>query len=400
MHAGARPILAAADDETTWERERPRLVRLCATITGDPSAAEDLAQETLLEAWRHRDSVREPDRHAQWLTGIARNVCFRWVRHRGRDLAHLAPLPGDDGLAAPDDAEAPSEAFGADATAGASVEIALEREELAALLDRALALLPPETRAALVAHELDEIPLAEIAARQGLRASAVAMRLRRGKLTLRRVLTTELAGELDAWGYGPTADRGWEDTPLWCPVCGVRHLQGRYHRAAGDLWLRCPACAAAPDDYLVETHAIEILGGVPGYRRAYDRLVTWMARYYPPNLRAGAVPCLRCGRPMLLRREPPARMTPSGWSTGLFHTCPDCDIECWQSLEGLVLAAPDARRFERRHGRLRTLPPYAVEAEGRPALVTRVESVTSRDTLAVVTDAATFETLRIHGARS
>ena len=93
-------------------------------------------------------------------------------------------------------------------------------------------------------------------------------------------------------------------------------------------------------------------------------------------------------------------MTPSGWSTGLFHTCPDCDIECWQSLEGLVLAAPDARRFERRHGRLRTLPPYAVEAEGRPALVTRVESVTSRDTLAVVTDVATFETLRIHGARS
>ena len=153
--------LGRADDETTWERERPRLVRLCATITGDPSAAEDLAQETLLEAWRHRDSVREPDRHAQWLTGIARNVCFRWVRHRGRDLAHLAPLPGMDGLAAPDDAEAPSEAFGADATAGASVEIALEREELAALLDRALALLLPETRAALVADELDEIPLAE-----------------------------------------------------------------------------------------------------------------------------------------------------------------------------------------------------------------------------------------------
>ena len=50
---------------------------------------------------------------------------------------------------------------------------------------------------------------------------------------------------------------------------------------------------------------LSILGGVPGYRRAYDWLVTWMARYYPPNLRAGAVPCLRCGRPMLLRGSRP-----------------------------------------------------------------------------------------------
>ena len=33
--------------------ERTRLVQLCARIVGDREAAEDLAQETLLEAWRH-----------------------------------------------------------------------------------------------------------------------------------------------------------------------------------------------------------------------------------------------------------------------------------------------------------------------------------------------------------
>ena len=397
MRAGALPIRTAAEDDLTWERERPRLVRLCAAITGDASAAEDLAQETLLEAWRHRAALREPDRRPQWLTGIARNVCLRWARRRGRDLAHLlAPLSSPAG---PTDLDVVADTS-APLTSDAPVEIALEREELAALLDRALALLPPETRAALVAHELEEIPLAEIAARQGLRASAVAMRLRRGKLIMRRVLTTELAGELEAWGYGPDTDRGWEDTPLWCPICGGRHLQGRYHRAAGDLWLRCPGCAAAPNDYLMESHALEILGGVPGYRRVYDRVAGWVNRYYPPHLRAGVVPCLRCGWPHALGKELPASHTPTQGAPGLHHVCPRCGCVCWQSLDGLMLATPQGHQFERRHRRIRTLPPYAVEAEGRPALVTRMESVTSRDALTALADAETFEVLRIFGAQS
>jgi len=42
-------------------RERDRLVRLCAKLTGDAAAAEDLAQETLLAAWRQVDTLRNPD---------------------------------------------------------------------------------------------------------------------------------------------------------------------------------------------------------------------------------------------------------------------------------------------------------------------------------------------------
>src|SRR5438067_13220890 len=69
--------------------ERVRLVRLCASITGNADVAEDLAQETLLEAWRHEDRLRDPERFSQWLSGIARNVCLRWMRKRGRHSAHL-----------------------------------------------------------------------------------------------------------------------------------------------------------------------------------------------------------------------------------------------------------------------------------------------------------------------
>ena len=39
---------------------RTRLVRLCAMISGDAAAAEDLAQETLLEAWRNAHKLHDP----------------------------------------------------------------------------------------------------------------------------------------------------------------------------------------------------------------------------------------------------------------------------------------------------------------------------------------------------
>src|SRR5581483_10777673 len=62
--------------------ERTRLIRLCAMITGNSEIAEDLAQEKLLEAWRHLEGPRDPEKRSQWLYRIARNVCLRWARRR------------------------------------------------------------------------------------------------------------------------------------------------------------------------------------------------------------------------------------------------------------------------------------------------------------------------------
>src|SRR5215831_13938863 len=41
-------------------QQRARLIRLCSRMTGRSDVAEDLAQETLLEAWRHLHSLRDP----------------------------------------------------------------------------------------------------------------------------------------------------------------------------------------------------------------------------------------------------------------------------------------------------------------------------------------------------
>jgi DNA-directed RNA polymerase specialized sigma24 family protein len=71
-----------------WQEpeRRRRLVRLCATISGDAQAAEDLAQETLLEAWRNAHKLHDPSGADRWVAAIARNVCLRWARRRGRDV--------------------------------------------------------------------------------------------------------------------------------------------------------------------------------------------------------------------------------------------------------------------------------------------------------------------------
>jgi RNA polymerase sigma factor (sigma-70 family) len=158
----------------------------------------------LHEAWRSQQALRDPDRFSAWLSGIARNVCRRWMRHQQSPVVRtssLASTPGEDVTPLDEWLTDPDQ-----------IELELERQELAALLDRALALLPPETRAALLAHYLEEAPLAEIAERLGVQASAVAVRLQRGRVTLRRLLTTELRGELAMFSADAASKVGWKET--------------------------------------------------------------------------------------------------------------------------------------------------------------------------------------------
>ena len=67
------------------------------------------------------------------------------------------------------------------------------------MLDRALALLPPVTRDVLIERYIHESPDAEIAGRLGLSEDALVQRLYRGKLALRRVITTHMSEEASVW---------------------------------------------------------------------------------------------------------------------------------------------------------------------------------------------------------
>ena len=368
--------------------ERARLVRLCARLTGDADASQDLAQETLLEAWRSAHKLSDPERRPQWLAGIARNVCLRWAERRGRE-PRLVLEPRPD-LGMPELDKLPD--------GSVDIEVDLERGELAELLDRALSLLPPGTRDVLVRRYVEDSPHAEIAEQLGLSEDAVSMRLTRGKLALRRVLAGELRDELSAYGLGGEPPGDWEGTRLWCPNCGRRKLLGFFRREEASFALRCPDCHPPGAHEGNVSRWPELLGGVKGYKPALSRLAAWGHEFYTDALPSRSAPCHRCGRLVELRLFMP-QDGPLRDMRGVHHHCAACGKTSDASLSALAFWQPEARRFWREHPRVRTLPERELEVGGRGAVLVRFEDLAGAAALDVILARDTYELLEVHGAR-
>ena len=192
--AGALALATFSQADQAW------LARYCAYHSGDRDAAEDLAQETLVEAWRNHRKLRDLDKSKPWLAAIARNICQRWGRARGREAARLA----DTTTAAQSESQDQLDLLPDEI----DLERDLERGELIALLDRALALLPHDTRDILVAHYVEGLPQAEVAARLGLTENAIAVRLHRGRRALRELLANDLRQDIARVRFR-RRQRGW-----------------------------------------------------------------------------------------------------------------------------------------------------------------------------------------------
>ncbi len=378
-------------------RERRRIVGLCAALVRNAEVAEDLAQETFYEAWRYRHTLRDDARAAEWLSGIARNVCRRWLQRTSRDAVHMHPAAGELDATASETSDA-LEALPDDL----DIEAELERAELAQLLDRAMARLPAETRTILQGHFIEETAHAEIALRLGLSESAVRVRLHRGKRALRRLLTTDFAESIESYGLASTASETWTETHIWCSLCGRERLLGRLERGTADgrFALLCRTCFARTGQ-LYHNSDTRLLGGVTRFKPALSRIMAWSQGYYRQALRSGVAPCLQCGRQASLSigRTLVNAAYPDGMRT-LIVSCPSCGSDCTQSFAGLVLWLPQSRDFWRAHPRMSTLPERIVETQGREAIVASFRSVTTAAQLDVISALDTGEVLSIHGAAS
>lgn len=369
--------------------ERSRLVAYCAGFTASPDVAEDLAQQALLEAWRLEGRLRDPGARLSWLFGIARNVCLHWLRSRGREGRYL--VDASEQRAAPSAGDTPDDF---------DLEVELEREELARLLDRALALLPPATRRVLVERYVEESPQAEVAARLGLSEGAVEARLHRGKLALRRILEVEFAGEAAEYGLSAADIGGWRETRIWCAVCGRRRLMGRLGR--GELTLRCPACIPdylrEPAPNMLHLSDPDILGGVKSFKPALTRAMDHAYGLFAPALSGGAIACPVCGRRGPIRTGIPEYVPEPRWAeSGVHFRCGGCGWVHDMSLAGLALWTPEGRRFWREHPRIRLLPEREVDSAGRRAVVTGYESLADGSMFEVVSARDGFRVLEVHG---
>jgi RNA polymerase sigma factor (sigma-70 family) len=392
---GRRDTLTVSEQAlppTPTDAERALILRICLRATRDRDSAEDLAQETLLEAWRHWRKLREPDdpqARARWLSAIAANVCRRWARRAGRDLARTTRLATSDEGAAPGDGAEPLPL----ADEGDALDTELEHAERAQLLDRALGLLPPDTCEALIARYLLELPLGEIAARHGLSEATLSVRLHRGKRMLRQLLATTLREEALVYGLLPVTDVGWQETRIWCPQCGTIRLQGQLGGSPARLRLRCSRCAQSrsgavgQDDFIDHVGSQGILDGVKTFRAALNRVGAWAGSYYRAGAVAGEALC-RCGR-----IAPFAPMRQGEY--GLSASC-SCHAENHANIAGIALSTAEARRFWRAQPRIHLLPYREIETGGREAIVVRYEAVGGGAQLDTLFARDSYELLSIH----
>lgn len=336
--------------------QRSRLVRVCAAVVG-PGAAEDVAQEALLEAWRSRERLVDPDGVDAWLGAIARNVCRRWLRAQGADRS----VPS---------ASVPEQGVGLDDV--------LEREDVVDLLERALGRLPAATATALVGHYVDGLSHAEIAAGLGTTTDAVSMRVSRGRARLRHLLETEYADDTTDWSR---PDAGWRATRLPCADCGRPGMEMR--RDASEVAFRCRRCDAGGLSSRLSLGAPAFAALVGDLRRPtalQSRLAAWTHSYWAQD----APRCVRCERPVTARAY--ARDTAEPWPVrhGWLIECTACGEAVNSSVSGAVLALPEVRAARRRDPSLRTLPVRDVVRDGQEAKVVALGAADGTARVAVV----------------
>jgi RNA polymerase sigma-70 factor (ECF subfamily) len=376
-----------ADARTWWsEPERRRLVGVCAAITGDPGAAEDLAQETLLEAWRIRERLVDPSGRRAWLDAIARNVCRRWRARRGRLHSHevTAERPED---------EQRTEHGGHDEL----VDL-LEKEELAALLDRALRLLPAETREALVARYVDELGLLEIGRRLALSPEAVSMRLTRGRARIRELFETDLADDPLAQVWVSRHGVSWRSVRLPCVTCGHATSSMRRDTGAGVVETRCDRCepAGLASSWSLDNPALRPhLTAVVRPSAVVGRMADWSHGWWPSAIDSGRASCTRCGAPVAVAPYERAEVDDPRTRRGWHASCGSCGEVLCTSLLGLALARPEVRSLRARRPRARAVPTQHVARAGRSALVVGVLDIGSGDRVDVLFDDATTRPLGV-----
>jgi RNA polymerase sigma factor (sigma-70 family) len=381
------------DFEKALAEERPRLVRLCARFTGSQESAEDLAQETLMAAWKNKAQLTSVDKLKPWTSAIARNICLNWSRCHYRERAQVV-----------DPSDSKEELWEDELPDDTSLELDLDRYELSKLLDQALSMLPAETAQLLVDHYIEQSPHAEIAARLKIKPGTVAVRLQRGKLILQRLLRTNLQAESLAFGLIDQNSPTWEETNIWCLSCGETRLVGQYQKSEpkGRFALRCPRCHPDPDMIMVgldltKPYNARLLGNTKTFKPAYSRLLTGFAPVYHHAIKFHTVPCLACGNPAEVSIEHEKKTKSSGYQESEIRlSCHFCGWASNKSLSGLVMASPQAQRFWREYPRIKILPSQEIDAEGCMAFVTRIQSISGSAVLEVISKRDTLELLGVH----
>jgi RNA polymerase sigma-70 factor (ECF subfamily) len=195
--------LAMAGDEPAFaeltERHRRELHVHCYRMLASFEEAEDAVQETLLRAWRSRETFDRSSMFRAWLYRIATNVCLDMLRRSSRRLATIHNVsevpwlqPYPDALL---DEVAPSH--------DQPDAVVVERETIELAFLAAMQVLPPRQRAALIARDVLGWPAIETASLLETSVAAANSALQRARATMQE----HLPAQRSDWSAGePNAE--------------------------------------------------------------------------------------------------------------------------------------------------------------------------------------------------
>lgn len=169
----------AGSFDQLYEQYKPAVTRYLQGMCGDPSLADELAQETFVRAATKLLLFRGDSAFSTWVFRIARNTYLSWI-DRQRD------------------AKIDTEAFQAlpDRRADGNPEAQVLYAEQRTTIQRALAMLPERQRTILLLRDLEGCAYAEISEVLEISLAAVKVNLHRARLRFRQIYTT-LEGEWD-----------------------------------------------------------------------------------------------------------------------------------------------------------------------------------------------------------
>jgi len=164
--------------ELLYERHERRVYHLALGMLHSVEDAEDVTQETFLNAYRALPQLADGQAFHAWTTRIAVNLCrrSRARRRAGDAMLSLDAESAETGLSlqVPDTSPGPQQA--------------VEMRELRLEVRRAIAGLPDEFRDVIALHELKGLRLEDVARELRVPLGTAKSRLSRGRGYLRRSL--------------------------------------------------------------------------------------------------------------------------------------------------------------------------------------------------------------------
>jgi RNA polymerase sigma-70 factor (ECF subfamily) len=187
--------ILAGDTQQYHELIRPyerSVYKMALSFMKDEADAEDVAQEAFLKAFRKLADFRGQARFSTWLISITLNEARSRLRRQNTlRTESLDETPEEGGHISPallrDWREVPSEA--------------LERKEICAILEDAIANLSPLYRDVLLLRDVEEFSIEETAAALTITPGTVKVRLHRARMMMQKELAPKLksAGPQRRW---------------------------------------------------------------------------------------------------------------------------------------------------------------------------------------------------------